>query len=110
MGCSRAHDGEALSDYLLALRALLDGTDEAGRAALTPRLAALCAEEPHRKALQRRLELAFALEDFAMAGGDAARVPRAPERRHAARRSCSRSRRTCARCCATSSAASSTAT
>src|SRR4051794_11850807 len=72
MGCSRARDAEGLSDYLLALRALLDGSDDAGRAALTPRLAALCADEPHRKALQRKLELAFALEDFAMAGGDAA--------------------------------------
>ena len=71
MGCSRARDVEGLSDYLLALRALLDGTDEAGRAALTPRIAALCADEPHRRALQRRFETAFALEDFAMAGGDA---------------------------------------
>ena len=71
MGCSRARDLEALSDYLLALRALLDGTDDAGRSALTPRIAALCADESHRRQLQRRFELAFALEDFAMAGGDA---------------------------------------
>ena len=70
MGCSRARDVEALSDYLLALRGLLDGSDEAGRAALTPRIAALCADEPHRRALQRQFETAFALEDFAMAGGD----------------------------------------
>lgn len=71
MGCSRSRDVEGLSDYLMALRALLDGTDEAGRAALAPRIAALCADEPNRKALQRRFELAIALEDFAMAGGDA---------------------------------------
>jgi hypothetical protein len=71
MGCSRARDVQGLTDYLLSLRALLDGSDEAGRAALTPRIAALCADEPHRRALQRRFELAFALEDFAMAGGDA---------------------------------------
>jgi hypothetical protein len=71
MGCSRARETEALSDYLLALRALLDANDEAGRAALTPRIAALCADEPHRRALQRRFELALGLEEFAMAGGDA---------------------------------------
>jgi hypothetical protein len=71
MGCARAHDIEALSDYLMAMRALLDGVDEAGRASLTLRIAALCADEEHRKTLQRRFELAFAFEDFAMAGGDA---------------------------------------
>lgn len=70
IGCSRPRDVEGLSDYLLALRGLLDGTDEAGRVALAPRLAALCADEPQRRALQRRFELAFALEDLAMAGGD----------------------------------------
>jgi hypothetical protein len=71
MGCARGRDIEALSDYLMSLRALLDGLDDAGRVALTPRIAALCADEPHRQSLQRRIELAFALEDFAMAGGDA---------------------------------------
>ena len=71
MGCSRARDVEGLTDYLTSLRALLDATDEAGRAALTPRIAALCADEPQRRGLQRRFEAAFALEDFAMAGGDA---------------------------------------
>jgi hypothetical protein len=71
MGCARGHDIEALSDYLMSLRALLDAVDEAGRAALTPRVAALCADEPHRRSLQRRLELAFGFEDFAIAGGDA---------------------------------------
>ena len=71
MGCARGRDIEALTDYLMSLRALLDAVDEAGRAALVPRIAALCADEPHRKSLQRRLELAFALEDFAIAGGDA---------------------------------------
>jgi hypothetical protein len=71
MGCARGRDIEALTDYLMSLRALLDAVDEAGRAALVPRIAALCADEPHRKSLQRRVELAFALEDFAIAGGDA---------------------------------------
>jgi hypothetical protein len=71
MGCGRSGDIEALSDYLLALRGLLDGMDDAGRVALTVRLGALCADEPTRKPLQRRLDLAIALEEFAMAGGQA---------------------------------------
>lgn len=71
MGCGRAHDTQALSDYLLALEALLDGRDESGRATLTLRLAALCAEEGERRAVQRRAELAFALERWVMGGGGA---------------------------------------
>src|SRR4051794_25238271 len=71
MGCERPLDTEALSDYLLALRSLLDATDEAGRASLTLRLAALCAEEGDRQAVQRRAELAFALEHWVMGGGGA---------------------------------------
>jgi hypothetical protein len=71
MGCGRARDTEALSDYLLALEALLDGRDESGRATLTLRLAALCAEEGERRAVQRRTELAFALERWVMGGGGA---------------------------------------
>jgi hypothetical protein len=69
MGADRALDTEALSDYLLALKALLDGNDETGRAGLALRLAALCAEESDRRALQRRIELAFALERFVIGGG-----------------------------------------
>src|SRR4051794_20602674 len=71
MGCERALDTEALSDYLLALESLLDGRDESGRATLTLRLAALCAEEGERRAVQRRAELAFALERWVMGGGGA---------------------------------------
>jgi hypothetical protein len=71
MGCERAHDTEALSDNLLALESLLDARDEAGRATLTLRLAALCAEEGERRAVQRRAELAFALERWVMGGGGA---------------------------------------
>jgi hypothetical protein len=69
MGCERALDTEALSDYLLALRALLDGLDDTGRASLSLRLAALVAEEDERRPLQRRVELAFALERFVIGGG-----------------------------------------
>jgi hypothetical protein len=68
MGCERSHDAEALSDYLLALRALLDATSDAGEASLALRVAALCAEEGSRRAVQRRIEAAIALERFVMGG------------------------------------------
>jgi hypothetical protein len=68
MGCERSHDAEALSDYLLALRALLDATSDAGEASLALRVAALCAEEGQRRAVQRRIEAALALERFVMGG------------------------------------------
>jgi hypothetical protein len=71
MGCERPLDTEALSDYLLALESLLDAADDAGRASLTLRLAALCAEDGERKSVQRRVELAFALERWVMGGGGA---------------------------------------
>ena len=69
MGCARELDSEALSDYLLALRALLDAHTEAGLASLSLRLASLCAEEHERRLVQRRVELALALERYVMAGG-----------------------------------------
>ncbi len=69
MGCARERDTEGLSDHLLALRALVDGGDDFGRASLPLRVAALCAEEPDRRAVQRRLEAAFALERFLIRGG-----------------------------------------
>ena len=50
LGCERLRDAEALSDFLMALQALLEAHDEAGRASLSLRLAALCAEEPDRRA------------------------------------------------------------
>jgi hypothetical protein len=71
MGCERALDSEAISDYLLALGALLDGDHDTGRAGLGLRLAALCAEETDRQAVRRRVELAFAFERLAIAGGGA---------------------------------------
>jgi hypothetical protein len=69
MGCERSSDAEALSDYLLALRALLDATSDAGEASLALRVAALCAEEGRRRLVQRRVEDAIALERFVMGGG-----------------------------------------
>jgi hypothetical protein len=68
MGCERASEAEAISDYLLALRAMLDADDETGRASLGLRLAALCAEEAERRGVRARLESAFAIEREAMGG------------------------------------------
>jgi hypothetical protein len=73
MGCGRRLEAEALSDYLLGLRALVDPGDGAGRSSLALRVAVLCAEEGERRAVQRRVELAQALEGFVMgdsSGGD----------------------------------------
>ena len=69
LGCERGLDTEALSDYLLALEALLDAGDDAGRASLSLRVAALCAEEHERRRVQRRVSLAFSLERFLIGGG-----------------------------------------
>jgi hypothetical protein len=68
MGCERARDADALSDYLLGLRALLDATSDAGEASLALRVAALCAEEGRRRLVQRRVDAAIALERFVMGG------------------------------------------
>lgn len=69
MGCGREKGIEALTDHLLALRALLDGDTDVGRASLSLRVAALCAHHSGRRALQRRVELALSLEQFVIAGG-----------------------------------------
>jgi hypothetical protein len=71
MGCERASETEALSDYLLALRAMLDADDETGRASLGLRLAALCAQEAERRGVRARLDTAFALERASMGGAAA---------------------------------------
>ena len=74
MGCERRMEAQALSDYLLALRALLDATSQAGEASMSLRLAALCAEEHARRDVQHRLEAALALERFVMGGATGVRV------------------------------------
>ena len=71
-GAARALGIGALSDHLLALRALLDGGDDTGRASLSLRLAALCADEGDRRAVQRRVEMAFSLERYVTGGGNPA--------------------------------------
>ena len=69
MGCGRRLESEALSDYLLALRALVESSGDSGRSSLALRVAVLCAEESERKRVQRRIELAQALERFVMGDG-----------------------------------------
>jgi hypothetical protein len=79
MGCERSMEAQALSDYLLALRALLDATTATGQASMAPRLAALCAEEGARGDVQHRLEAALALERFVMGGATGVRLdPESP--------------------------------
>jgi hypothetical protein len=73
LGCERAMEAQALSDYLLGLRALLDATTAAGQASMALRLAALCAEEGARRDVQHRLEAALALERFVMGGATGVR-------------------------------------
>lgn len=65
MGCGRRQESEALTDYLLALRALIDD----GESGMALRVAVLCAEESERRRVQRRLELAQALERFVIGDG-----------------------------------------
>jgi hypothetical protein len=69
MGLERAHEAEALSDYLLALRALLDASRASDPTTVALRLAALCAGEDDRRAVQRRIESAFGLEPFVIEEG-----------------------------------------
>ena len=66
MGCGRAREAEALSDYLLALRALLERGADTAASNLALRVAVLCAEEGTRRRVQRHVELAQALERFVM--------------------------------------------
>jgi hypothetical protein len=73
-GCAQLTDAEALSDYLLGLKGLLDATTETGQASFGLRLAALCAEEEARRELQERLEAALALERYAMGGAGGVRL------------------------------------
>jgi hypothetical protein len=67
MGCERATDLEALSDHLLALRALLE-PEGPSSGLLAGRLAALCATPAERPALTKQTARALALERTAVAG------------------------------------------
>jgi hypothetical protein len=67
MGCERESSYEALSDHLLALRALLE-PEGPSSGLLAGRLAALCATPEHRVELTERIVQAVALERAAIAG------------------------------------------
>ncbi len=67
MGCERLAPFEALTDYLLALRALLEPEGpESGR--LAPRLAAICAQPSDRAALAERTAAGISLERAVISG------------------------------------------
>jgi hypothetical protein len=67
MGCEREHPLEALTDHLMALRALLEPEGPAsGR--LAQRLAAICATPERQAALAERMAHAISLERGVIAG------------------------------------------
>jgi hypothetical protein len=67
MGCDRLSPFEALTDYLMALRALLEPEGpQSGR--LAQRLAVICATEDQRPALAERTAHAISLERAVIAG------------------------------------------
>lgn len=68
MGLERTVPAEGLTDFLLALRSLLEAADDSGRAALPSRVAALCAREDDRERVATTIECAFALERLAVHG------------------------------------------
>lgn len=67
-GLERTVPAEGLTDFLLALRALLESSDDRGRAALPVRVAALCAQDHERQSVRDEIEAAFALERLAVDG------------------------------------------
>ncbi len=67
LGCERANAYEALSDHLLALRAMLEPEGPAS-GLLAGRIAALCATPAERVELTERMTRAQALERAAIAG------------------------------------------
>ena len=73
LGCERANACEALSDHLLALRALLE-PEGPSSGMLAGRIAALCAKPEDRVELTERMTRALALERAVIAGKDARRV------------------------------------
>src|SRR5215210_2212812 len=68
LGCERASPWEALSDWLLAARALLGDSDAGAEDRTFERLAVICAPPEQRAALVRRLRDTTALERAAIAG------------------------------------------
>ena len=68
LGCERGGAVEALTDWLLAARALFADTDRAGYEGVAERLSAICAEAHDRARLEGRVREAISLERAAMAG------------------------------------------
>ena len=68
LGCERGSAVEALTDWLMAARALFADTDRAGYDGVAERLAAICAELEDRPRLEGRVREAISLERAAMAG------------------------------------------
>jgi hypothetical protein len=73
LGCERAHAYEALSDHLLALRALLE-PEGPSSGLLAGRIAALCATPERRAKLTERMTKAQKLERAVIAGTAAERA------------------------------------
>jgi len=68
LGCERGSAVEALTDWLLAARALLGDPDAQGLEHVAERLAAICGEGAERRRLQERIEEAMSLERAAVVG------------------------------------------
>jgi hypothetical protein len=68
LGCERASAVEALTDWLLAARALLAEPGTADDERMVERLAAICASPADREGLERRLWEAISLERAAIVG------------------------------------------
>ncbi|MBK5229958.1 MAG: hypothetical protein JJE27_02185 [Thermoleophilia bacterium] len=68
MGLERSVPAEGLTDFLAALRALLEAHDDSGKAALPARVSALCARDSERMHVRATVEAAFALERLALDG------------------------------------------
>ena len=68
LGCERSSAWEALTDWLLAARALLGDADSPGDETLCRRLAAICAPAQEREEFVRSLRDTAALERAAIAG------------------------------------------
>jgi hypothetical protein len=68
LGCERSSAVDALTDWLLAGRALLADSGQPGYDGMAERLAAICATPEHRGVLERRLEESISLERAVIAG------------------------------------------
>lgn len=68
MGLERSVPAEGLTDFLIALGALLEVRDETGKAAMPARISALCARDDERREVRSVVEAAFALERLAVDG------------------------------------------